>query len=560
MPAEFRPVDFGTLTDLMEKDPDVTVVRRLPAPDVALFSAGPGGGPGEVVVAQMSASTAEQLNGHPQLLVEEDHLIRLCPGPGPAVTPAATSFLPSGGASTTWDLRVTRADDGTPLTGVQVYLYGSGYPAQGTTDEQGQVSLSLANETDSTLHALYVDAETDCWNLWVNRPGLTSGSLNTVRLRPLGESFPGLPGNQALGWGQRLMRLDQVPSRFMGQGAKVAVIDSGAAAKTHRDLSAVAGGTDLTSSPPSADSWAQDTVGHGSHCTGIIAGADNDYGIRGFAPEAQVLEIKIFPGGRFSDLLDALDFCIEQQVDVVNMSLGSGERSDLLLQKISQARKAGVACIVAAGNSGDAVQFPGTSPDVLTVAAMGKVGEYPDDSFHAQQEWVVQGKSKRQGDFFSARFSCSGPQVDLCAPGVAVLSSVPAQGFGAWDGTSMATPHVAGLAALVVAHHPDMSGPFRARDERRVARLFEILASSCTPMDFGDPTRSGAGVPDALRALGLDGPPSATSPSDDLLRQILAEIVQRMAVPPPPTPPVDPTSAGLQQLHDRLVAAGLLRT
>src|SRR4029079_9420893 len=105
-------------------------------------------------------------------------------------------------------------------------------------------------------------------------------------------------------------------------------------------------------------------------------------GIRGFAPDAEIHALKIFPGGRFSSLLDALDYCIEHDIDVVNMSLGSGEASQLVLQKLSQLKQAGVACIVAAGNSGDNVQFPGSSPDVLTVAAMGRMGEFPESSYH----------------------------------------------------------------------------------------------------------------------------------------------------------------------------------
>jgi subtilisin family serine protease len=203
-----------------------------------------------------------------------------------------------------------------------------------------------------------------------------------------------------------------------------------------------------------------------------------------------------------SSLLDAVDYCIDQQIDVVNMSLGTGGTSQILLQKLAQAREQGVACIVAAGNSGDAVQFPGLSPDVLTVAAIGKDGTFPDASYHAQQRWK---DGVLEAGLFSAQFSCHGPEIDVCGPGVAIVSSVPDNGYAAWDGTSMATPHVAGLAALVLAHHPDFQTPaMRLPTAARVDRLFEILRDSSTALEFGDPERSGAGVPDAIRALGLD--------------------------------------------------------
>jgi subtilisin family serine protease len=80
---------------------------------------------------------------------------------------------------------------------------------------------------------------------------------------------------------------------------------------------------------------------------------------------------------------------------------------------------------------------------------------------------------------------------------------VPPNNFAAWDGTSMAAPHVTGLAALVLAHHPDFAGPFRARNAQRVQRLFQIIKASARPVNVGDPRRTGFGIPDAPTALSL---------------------------------------------------------
>jgi subtilisin family serine protease len=360
------------------------------------------------------------------------------------------------------------------------------------------------------------------------------------------------------------MHLNALPEAMDGHGAKVAIVDSGAAARTHPDLQEIRTGRDITQDPPNDLTWTDDTVAHGSHCAGIVAGFVGGPGIRGFAPKAEVHVIKIFPGGRFSSLLDALDYCVANDIDIVNMSLGSGQSSDLLLQKISQAKQHGVACVVAAGNSGDQVQFPGTSPDVLTVAAMGKPGEYPPDSFHAQQVWSPDGHGPTGEDYFSAKFSCFGPEVDVCAPGVAVMSSVPPDGFGAWDGTSMAAPHVTGLAALLIAHHPDFAGPFAARNAQRVEHLFGIIKQSCAPLDVGDPNRTGAGIPDAVQAL-RGGPAPAVAPRkppDPAIEQALAQLEVRMmaiglatgpSYAPPPQP--DPRIA---QLREQMIALGLL--
>ena len=145
------------------------------------------------------------------------------------------------------------------------------------------------------------------------------------------------------------------------------------------------------------------------------------------------------------------------------------------------------------------MQYPASSPNVLAVAAIGRLGEFPLDSYHAQ---TVQGMGGPDG-YFSPRFTCFGPEIAVCAPGVAILSSVPPNDFAVWDGTSMAAPHVTGLAALVLAHHPDFAGPFKARNVQRVQRLFQILKASARPIGLGDPRRTGYGIPDAPTALGL---------------------------------------------------------
>lgn len=579
LPAGFDPLDFNALRLELEHDPEVTIQRTIAPSSFTTFSTA--STPlQQILLATMPAQRAERLNRHPQVLIEEDHVLSLSPGPVPALPAAATSFLEPPGAATSWTIRVLGPHD-EPVTGAPVYLYGSSYPVEATTDASGDVTLTLQHETDSSLRALFVDAQRQYWNLWVNQPLLVSGQINVVRLESLDSRFPGFPQEPMFGWGQRAMGLDTLPETMDGEGARVAVVDSGAAAKTHPDLQGITAGTDLTQTPPHDQSWSVDTVGHGSHCSGLVASQPGAPGIRGFAPSAELHEVKIFPGGRLSSLLDALDYCIDQEIDVVNMSLGSGQSSELLLQKLNQAKQHGVACVVAAGNSGDGVQFPGTSPDVLTVGAIGKVGEYPDSSFHAQQVWTSDGSTPETGSYFSAKFSCHGPEVDVCAPGVAIVSSVPADGFGAWDGTSMAAPHVSGLAALLIAHHPDFAGPFGARDARRVDRLFELIKRSCAPVDVGDPNRTGAGLPDVTRALRAGSPGSADSGEQTgeqtgaqpglstsapalaaLFAQIAAQLqAARLAgtgTQPAASMAAPPPIQMLAQLRDQMAAAGLL--
>jgi subtilisin family serine protease len=215
----------------------------------------------------------------------------------------------------------------------------------------------------------------------------------------------------------------------------------------------------------------------------------------------------------------------------VNMSLGGGEPSQIVEERLIKAKEMGVACVIAAGNSGGPVQFPASSRHALAVSAIGKRGEFPDDSFHATQ--ALQGFESREG-YFPAKFSCFGPEVDVCAPGVAIVSSLPPDNFAAWDGTSMAAPHITGLAALVLAHHRDFKGPFQARDARRVERLFEIIKGSATMLPIGDASRIGAGLPDAPRALGLEAgtgarPLSEAPPVGDASVQALKKLLDLLA-------------------------------
>lgn len=483
-----------SLCELLENDPDVTVRRRLPG---YAGPAGPGSVPfPTVVVVDMTAEHALELRmKYPQVHIERDRLLTYTEVPGPPRRRrTASAVLPSGVESTFTFL--VRDGDGKPVPGATVFVTGHGWPAQAVTGADGRATVTLAGETPESVVSLVVKPRSGHWSFHLDRPSLSTSRDNLIELVKLSETLEGFPEHQLFGWGQQAMGLDRLPPTFRGAGVKIAIIDSGAAIDHPDLLNRVSGGIDLTDRKP--DGWAVDTAHHGSHCAAIIGGTDDGRGIVGFAVEAELHACKIFPGGRFSDLIEALDYCMEQRIDVVNLSLGSRQPSQLVAAKIEQARQAGVACVVAAGNDGGPVGFPGNLPTVLTVAAIGRIGTFPAGTAHAAE--VTQPQTGE--GYFSPRFTCHGPEVDVCAPGVAILSAVPSGGYASWDGTSMAAPHVTGLAALVLAHHPELRDAYGARDARRVERLFQIIKSSCVPLDLGDPGRTGAGLPNALLALG----------------------------------------------------------
>ncbi len=503
------PLSLQTLQQALSGNTDIEIVDTVgPRNVVGVLADGMGGGQG-VLVARMTEQKASDLHlqGQGRLVVERDQFLGLM---DPQLQPSfVSSVIPHSGPALTTVITVL-GKDGAPVADAEVSLFGSILPATAVTDGSGQVTLTLFGESAASIRSLYVKPKSDYWSFYQRDPDISTDEPNVVGLRALSDwpTLAGLQRQKTIGWGQKAMRMDQLPSTYRGQGIKIAVIDSGLAT-THDSLNRVRAGFDIVNKKTSPDTWNEDTLGHGTHCAGVICGGELAAGIRGFAPEAELHVCKLFPGGQVSQLIDALEYCIEKQIDVVNLSLGGAEPSEALEQQILRARRAGIACIVAAGNSGGPVQYPASSPNVLAVAAIGKLDEFPPDSYHAQ----TLTQNVDAFGYFSASFSCYGPQVSVCGPGVAITSTVPPNNYAAWDGTSMAAPHITGLAALILAHHPEFQGALKARNSERVERLFQVIRLSARRVSQGDPTRVGVGLPDAVVALGLQQPAMATHAS-----------------------------------------------
>src|SRR5260370_12627906 len=193
-----------------------------------------------------------------------------------------------------------------------------------------------------------------------------------------------------------------------------------------------------------------------------------------------------------------MDYCRQTDIDFACLGSVCGRGSAIVEQRIAAAKQQGVGIIAAAGNSAGAVLFPACSPHVLAVGAIGQIGSYPEDS-----PQVVQGAAAVRvgGGLFVPPFSGRGPELDLSAPGVAIIACQSPDGYAICEGSSLAAAHVTALAALILAHHSDFKGSFARRDFRRVERLFQILKDTAQPI--GHPLQTGAGLPDAASALGV---------------------------------------------------------
>jgi len=526
--APFAPpgATLQGIEQALRGDPDIDIVRTVGTRNTDPVDAGGFAG---ALVARMTDERAQALLQQvgTQLLIERDqHLHLLDPM---ARHPGFVTALDARGGPRFDVTMLVLGKEDAPLPDADVMLFGSMLPASARTDDAGLATLAVYGTAPNAINGVYVKPRAGYWSFYLRDPDLVTTEPNLIRLRALSDwpALQGFPAGGAMGWGGRAMRLDQLPPGLRGQGVKVAVIDSGAAT-THPSLNRIRAGFDIVDANP--DAWNEDVLGHGSHCAGVIAGADPAFGIRGVAPDAEIHVCKLFPGGQISQLIEALDYCIEHEIDVINLSLGAISPSPALESRILRARRSGIACIAAAGNSGGPVQYPAASPHVLAVAAIGKIDEFPRDSYHTE---TINPDVDAQG-YFSAKFSCHGPQVDVCAPGVAVVSSVPPDGHAARDGTSAAAAHVTGLAALMLAHHAAFRGAGRMRSQERVERLFQLIRMSACRVSLADPTRIGYGLPDALAALGL-----ALAPGQQVLQSMLGSLMGGVPI-------ADPALAGYQ--------------
>ncbi|WP_041441174.1 S8 family peptidase [Thermomonospora sp. CIF 1] len=237
----------------------------------------------------------------------------------------------------------------------------------------------------------------------------------------------------------------------------VAVIDTGIQLN-HPDLNVYTAGARNCSTGSSAN----DGNGHGTHVAGTIGALDNNIGVVGVAPGARLWPVRVLNNsgnGTWSQIICGVDYVTAHanEIEVANMSLGgtgtegTSCSSSSLRQAICNSVNAGVTYVVAAGNSyANANGFvPATYPEVITVSALADFNGAPGGGASPTCR-------SDQDDTF-ADFSNYGSDVDLIAPGVCIYSTYIGSSYATLSGTSMASPHVAGAAALYKATHPSAS-------------------------------------------------------------------------------------------------------
>jgi len=241
-----------------------------------------------------------------------------------------------------------------------------------------------------------------------------------------GGAPPPPPPAQVIPWGISKIRARDAATR--GAGITVCVSDTGIDL-SHPDLKANIVGSVNTISPTKS---ATDDNGHGTHVAGIIAAVDNTMGVVGVAPLAKLIAAKGLSRsgtGWASDLAETIDECRVRGAHIINMSWGSSTPTGVIGDAIVRAASAGVLLIGAAGNESGPVIYPAAYPQVVAVSAVDI-----NDAF--------------------ASFSNFGSEVENSAPGVNIYSTWKGGGYATISGTSMAAPHVAGVAALMLSIFP----------------------------------------------------------------------------------------------------------
>ena len=237
-------------------------------------------------------------------------------------------------------------------------------------------------------------------------------------------------------WGIKQIKAPQAWSISTGHRMKIAVIDTGVDF-AHPDLKySLTRGINLVhrNIPPYDDN------GHGTHISGTIAAANSTQGMIGVAPRSVVYPVKAFDhnGSAFvSDIILAIDWCVRAEIDIINMSFGMQTRSRALLDVVGKANQAGVIIVASSGNDGKrrTADYPARYPQTISVGATDRNRKIP-------------------------AFSNRGQFVDIYAPGDKIVSAWLQGKYHEMSGTSMATSHVSGAIALLLAQKPDLKNGY----------------------------------------------------------------------------------------------------
>jgi subtilisin len=269
---------------------------------------------------------------------------------------------------------------------------------------------SIEVDTKISIHAGIVPQQ----------PGNSSGKMKLYN------------GSQIVPWGVNHIKAPHAWKRSLGSRIQIGVIDTGVD-PTHPDLKlSIYRGVNLLA----LGALPMDDNGHGTHIAGIIAASSSRQGILGVAPLASIHAVKAFDfmGSAYvSDIIAGIDWCVENDMDIINMSFGMRSYSKSLEGASHNALKAGIVVVASCGNEGKkaSIDYPARFSQVVSVGAVTRTGKV-------------------------AAFSNKGKRIDIYAPGEKIFSCWLNGKYNELSGTSMATAHVSGVVALMLSLKPEL--------------------------------------------------------------------------------------------------------
>lgn len=273
--------------------------------------------------------------------------------------------------------------------------------------------------------------------------------------------------SQVIGWGISKVRAPSAWSRSRGTNVKVAIIDTGIS--RHTDLTISGGVNAIYRANPGNYN---DGHGHGTHVAGIVAATDNSVGVVGVGNRAKLYAVKVLNDsgyGYTSDIITGIRWAMVNGIQVSNMSFGSTQYNRSLQEAIDAAYSRGMLQVAAAGNYGLSILvYPAANRNVVAVSATNRSNTL-------------------------ASFSNRGTYIDFGAPGVSIYSTYKGNRYITFDGTSMAAPHLVGVAAIGIRLLP--RGTPANRIEPYLRRSVDDLGAA------GKDTRYGWGLPNALKLV-----------------------------------------------------------
>ncbi|TFD99926.1 S8 family serine peptidase [Jeotgalibacillus sp. R-1-5s-1] len=404
----------------------------------------------------------------------------------------AASLAAPAGASAAPDAQVNNAEK------FRVYVEVTGDSAQKTKaslQKQYDARWELsANGFSTEMNAAQFKALQNNKNLKLTK--VEEVQLDTYRSKENVTAAFSAPADQTP-WGIQAIYNDaNVASTSGGSGINVAVLDTGVFTGHHDLAGTVEQCKDFTQATPLVNGSCNDVDGHGTHVAGSVLadGGSDGTGVYGVAPDADLWAYKVLGddgSGYSDDIAAAIRHTADQAVatgtkTVINMSLGSSVKNSLIADAVEYAYGKGVLVVAAAGNSGfrvGSIGYPGGLQNAIAVAALENRFE---NGTYRVADFSSRGVRGGAGDYLIQE-----GDVEISAPGAAIFSTWPNGGYNTISGTSMASPHVAGLAAKVWAENPGFSHVQLRTELQNRAKANDILGGRSAAA--GDDLASGFG-------------------------------------------------------------------